>query len=54
MNIQSIIVFLLGFLILLLGFSIIIVIFVGILRIAIISVFEFDFVSEWRKKHGKV
>lgn len=53
LNIQTIIFGILACLILLLSFFIVIVVFVGILRIAIISVFEFDPLIWWKKRKTK-
>ena len=50
LNIQSIIFGLLGCLVVLLAFLIVLVGFAGILRIAVISVFEFDFVKWFKKR----
>lgn len=56
MNIQTLIIGILACILLFLTFLIVDVIFVGILRIVIISVFEFDFVKAYKemkelKKH---
>lgn len=51
MSFQSTIIFLLGFLILMIAMLLIIVVGIGILRIAVISVFEFDFVNWYRSKY---
>lgn len=53
MNIQNTIVFLLGLTILITAMIIIIVLFLGVLRIAMISVFEWDYVvayKNWKNK----
>lgn len=53
LNIQSIIFGLLGCFVIFLAFLIVLVVFVGILRIAIISVFEFDPLIWWKKRKTK-
>lgn len=50
MNFQTIIFGILACLVLFLAMLVVIVVFVGILRIAIISVFDFDFIKAFKKK----
>lgn len=50
MNIQNTIVFILGFTILTTTMLIIIVGFLGVLRVMIMSVFEYDFVKSYKEK----
>ena len=50
MNIQTLIYSLLAFTVLILAMLVVIVVFVGILRIAIISVFDFDFIVWFKTK----
>lgn len=50
MNFQTLIFSLLSCLVLFLAFLIILVVFCGVLRIAIISVFEFDFVKAYKSR----
>lgn len=53
MNIQSVIVFILGFTILVTAMMIIIVGFLGVLRIMMISSFEYDYVVAFRNWKAK-
>ena len=50
MNFQTLIFSILACLVLFLAFIIILVVFCGVLRIAIISVFEYDFVQAYKKR----
>ena len=50
MNLQTTIFGILACLVLFLAMLVVIVVFVGILRIAIISVFDFDFIKMFKKK----
>ena len=54
MNFQTLIFRILACLVLFLAMIVIIVVFIGILRIAIITTFEFDFVEWFKKKKEKV
>ena len=53
MNLQTTLFMVLSCLILFLAMLVVIVVFVGILRIAIISVFDFDFVESYKNRKGK-
>ena len=50
MNLQTTLFMILSCLILFLAMLVVVVVFVGILRIAIISVFDFDFIKVFKKK----
>ena len=54
MNFQTLIFRILACLVLFLAMIVIIVVFIGILRIAIITTFEFDFVEWFKMKKEKV